>query len=166
MLDVITRHLREPSRDRTVLMTLRNLRHFWLAIGVLAAASLVPASASAACTSMPTGSTCTAVCCCEVSGSAAPMQANAEPAPPDRQMSAPNGIACPGTPGCACRAEAPVAPEPKGQPEREKEAGSNDHAAVSRGPGDIGPRLAGAVATTINSPQKSPLYLRHSRLLI
>ena len=49
-------------------ITFSKLRYFWIATAALVATSLMPANASAACTSMPASMTCPAVCCCEIAG--------------------------------------------------------------------------------------------------
>ena len=115
---------------------------------------------------MPPSAACTAVCCCEPLGSTAATRENAEPVIVDRQLPASNAIAFPARPGCTCRAQAPVAPEPKGQPEVERGNDADDHTAVPGRFGNIAPRWVGSMPTMVSSPQKSALYLRHSRLLI
>ena len=77
------------------------------------------------------------------------------------------GIVCPTSPGCCCRPESPVAPQPKSYQEGENTPDSGHDAAV---PGWFHAATTrpffDAVPTTIGSPRKSPLYLRNSRLLI
>jgi hypothetical protein len=143
-------------------------RFSWFALAAFVGAVLTAGEASA-CSAMSDAGACPAACgCCEV----------AEPAMrvPGNVVSATGGtLAVPGgepsqmapTGRCCCRSESPAAPEPKGQrtgehrpdPDRELAAGWLDDGRSFRA-------YVGLIPPTASPPQKSPLYLRISRLLI
>lgn len=142
------------------------LRFSWIALAAFVGASLVAGDASAACESMTAGG-CRPACCCGASESVTPVRAAPDPVTVRQPLPFQNGGACPNAAGCHCRPQAPPAQEPKGQrtgesrpdPGRSAEAGWLDPGGVSR-------PFIGPIPPTGNPPQKSHLYLRHSRLLI
>jgi len=147
-------------------ITLAELRFSWIALAALVGASLVAGDASATCTSMSDSGGCRARCCGKASKSATPIRA-AVPATVAQHIPPQDGNVCPDVPGCNCRPQAPTAPEPKERRAGESrldlgrnvEAGWLDLGGVFR-------PFIGPVPPTISPPQKSPLYLRNSRLLI
>jgi hypothetical protein len=143
----------------------------WIALAAFLVALTATGGASA-CTTMAEGSgACVVACgCCEApaSGDSAPNAIEAvaghQDAPPLAQMVCGNSPAD----GCACRPGPPDAPEPrpgqrtageKTDAGRALAVGGPVHDATSRSfPRPLWP--------TGGPPQKSPLYLRYSRLLI
>jgi hypothetical protein len=151
----------------TMPISLSKLRFSWIALAAFVGASLVTGDASAACGSMMADGGCRPACCCQASESVTPVRAAPAPATVRLPLPFQIGGACPNAAGCHCRPQAPPAPEPKGQraeesrpdPGRSPEAGWLDLGCVFR-------PFIGLVPPTGSPPQKSPLYLRHSRLLI
>jgi hypothetical protein len=143
------------------------LRFSWIALAAVVGASLVAGDASAACGSMTSDGGSRPACCRQASESVTPVRAAPEPVTVPQLPPFQDSGACPDTAGCHCRPQAPPAPEPKRQragesrpdPGRSTEAGRLDLGGVSR-------PFIGPVPPTGSPPQKSPLYLRHSRLLI
>lgn len=154
-------------------MPLAHSRHrsLWIAL----AAFLVALSATGetrACTTMVEGSgACAVVCgCCDspASGGSAPDAVVAGAA--HRVVPAHAGEICDSTPtsGCACRSGQSEAPEPKtGRRTTGEETGAGHTLAQGESAHDAAPRsLTRPTWATESPPQRSPLYLRHSRLLI
>jgi len=143
-------------------------RFSWIALVAFVGAVLTAGEASA-CQAMLHAGACPAVCgCCKA----------AEPAMsvPDDVVAATAGLlVAPGSEpcqtapagGCACCSEAPTAPEPKGQRAGENRPDPSRQVAVGW-PGfhSISRASINPVVPTISPPNKSPLYLRISRLLI
>jgi hypothetical protein len=143
-------------------------RFSWITLAAFVGAVLTAGEASA-CQAMPDAGACPPACgCCQAAEPAMPVPDDAVPATAGTLL-APGGEHCRPAPagGCACRSEAPTAPEPtvkrsdesRPDPSRDVAVGWPGLAGISRA--SIDP-----VLPTISPPQKSPLYLRISRLLI
>jgi hypothetical protein len=126
-------------------------------------------NASATCKSMPDCRRCPTVeSGCRKAKSLPPLRVASGPASVDRQIPSPNGGSCPNFPGCCCQPQCPVAPQPRGQEDEESNLGPARVVAASGWLGivNIDRSLIGLPPPSISSSQKSPLYLRNSRLLI
>jgi hypothetical protein len=149
-------------------ISLSKLRFSWIALAAFVGASLVTGDASAACESMTAAGECRTACCCQASESITPLRATPEPVTTG-QLLLPfkNGVACPNAAGCHCGTQAPPAPEPKGQRagESRPDLGRNTEAGGLDLGGAFRP-IIGPIPSTGSRPQKFPLYLRNSRLLI
>jgi hypothetical protein len=147
-------------------VTYTKLRFSWIAVAALAGASLLDVDARAACTSMPNAGKCRPGCCGKAVPTAMPIRA-AGLATVGRQVASLDENTCRNVPGCNCCPQAPTAPEPK---ERRAEASTSDGGRTVESDwfdlDQVFRPFIGAVAPAISPPQKSPLYLRNSRLLI
>jgi hypothetical protein len=142
------------------------LRSSWLALAVFACASLLVGDASAACASMPDAGGCESACCCEAPVSASPIQADA-PATLSQNIPVQDANVCRNVPGCHCRPQAPTAPEPKQRRAGENRVDRSRHVDAARvDTGDASRTFIEPVSAAVSPPQKAPLYLRNSRLLI
>ena len=99
-------------------------------------------------------------------GSIAPLDANAMPSSVSDHTPVTGGNVCPIAPGCCCRPESPVAPQPKGHQEGENTPELGHETAGPAWFHVVNRPFFDAVPVTIGSPRKTPLYLRNSRLLI
>jgi hypothetical protein len=144
----------------------------WIALAAFVGAVLASGGASASCTSMPDGGACTPACgCCKASQSDRPTNLTGKPATVDQHiLDHRDANACRPIPagGCCCRPQAPAAPGPRGQRAGGEER-SETELAFAAGWSDLGggfrPAI-GPISPTARPPQKTPLYLRTSRLLI
>ncbi len=143
----------------------------WIALAALLVA-LSASGGAGVCTTMTQGhGACAATCgCCEApaSGGSAPDATEAVAA---HRVAPPLGEEVRGNSpadGCACRPGLPDAPEPRpGQRTTGEETHAGRDSAVGESAHDAAPRsLSHPNWPMASPPQKSPLYLRHSRLLI
>ena len=143
----------------------------WIALAALLVA-LFATGGAGACTTMTQGhGACAATCgCCEApaSGGSAPEAIEAVAAhriaPPLAEVVCGNSP----TDGCACRSGQPDTPEPRpGQRTAGEKTNTGRALAVGEPVHDAASRsFSRPIWPTDSPPQKSPLYLRHSRLLI
>jgi hypothetical protein len=158
-----------PFREGTTPIAVAKLRFLWIALAVFVGTLLVTQSASAACNSMPgSGTNSSTRGCCKASKPVMPVRASAEPSTFEQRLPLPNENTCPNKPGCVCCPQFPAAPEPKGQRpgENRPEPDRNVAAIGGHDTGSIARPATGPVPPLLSPPQKSPLYLRNSRLLI
>ena len=142
-------------------------RFSWIALTALVGTSLITGTASASCTSMPAAGACAQVCCCERPESSPPISEASTPTTGRRSVSSRDGDVCPKVPGCVCRPQAPVAPEPKGQRAEQSRPDPSRAANAARLElGNVFRPFDDLVPATIGPPPESPLYLLNSRLLI
>jgi hypothetical protein len=145
----------------------------WIALAAFLGAALASGGASASCTSMPDAGACPPICgCCKASQSDWPTDLTGRSATVDQHiLYRVDANACRpsvSVGGCSCRPQAPAAPGPRGQ----RTGGENrpeTELAIAAGwselSGGFRPAIA-PISPTASPPQKSPLYLRTSRLLI
>lgn len=143
----------------------------WIAL----AAFVVALSATGgvdACSTMAEGrATCAAPCdCCVAPASDGPAPDAVDAFAAHQRVLPPAAEVCGDSPagGCACRPGPPEAPEPKpghrNTGQEETEAGRDLAVGESA---HVAPRaLPRSIRPPVGPPQGSPLYLRHSRLLI
>jgi hypothetical protein len=158
-----------PFREGTMPIALAKLRFLWIALAAFVGTSLVTETASAACNSMPGNGTCSSTRdCCKASKPVLPVRATVEPSTVHQRSPLPKENTCPNKPGCVCCPQFPAAPEPKGHRpgENRPEPDRNVAAIGGHDSGGIARPSAARVPPLLSPPQKSPLYLRNSRLLI
>jgi hypothetical protein len=143
----------------------------WIALAAFVGALLIGADgATAACTSMATTRACEPACgCCEPQSPASGQDHIGGTASVHRHVPSPTTGRCEDAPtgGCSCRSGRPDAPGPK--PGQRTPAERTDPAPGLTAWAAFDPasqRLAPHVPPGSSPPQKSPLYLRTSRLLI
>ena len=144
-------------------------RHLWIALAAFVGALLTSGGASASCTMTKDAGDCPPVCgCCKAPASDGPTPEAAGPTTVHQQVPARSGDVCPDAPGCECRSQAPTAPEPKpGQRTTVERSDPGRDADLGWFDFDAAPRLMTFSApATASPPQKLPIYLRNSRLLI
>jgi hypothetical protein len=154
-------------------MTLAHPHHrsLWIALAAFLVALSATGEASA-CTTMVEGSgACAVVCgCCETPASGGSAHDAVVAGAAHRAVPIHADEVCDSTPtgGCACRSGQPEAPEPKTGRRTTGEETDSGHALVQgESAHDVAPRsLTRPAWATESPPQRSPLYLRHSRLLI
>ena len=141
-------------------------RFSWIALAAFVGAVLTAGEASA-CQAM--ADACPPVCgCCKAAAPAMRVPDEAASATAGTLLAS-GGEHCQPAPagGCACRSEAPTAPDPTGQRTDESRPDPSRDVAVGwPGLTGISRESIDPVLPTISLPQKSPLYLRISRLLI
>lgn len=150
-------------------ITRTKLRHSWIALAAFVGALLASGGASASCTMTPDAGACPPVCgCCKAPASDSPTPEAAGPATVHEHVPARTGDVCPSTPRCECRSQAPTAPEPKpGQRTTVERSDPAHDLALGWLDFDAAPRsVYFSVPATPSPPQKHPIYLRNSRLLI
>ncbi len=144
-------------------------RHSWIALAAIVGALLTSGGASASCTIPTDAGDCPPVCgCCNATASDSPTPDAAGPTTVHQDVPPRTGNACREAPGCECRSQAPTAPEPKpGQRTTVERSDSGRDLALGGLGFDAAPRLMTfSVPATASLPQKLPIYLRNSRLLI
>ena len=149
-------------------IALPNARHLSIAVAAFMGAFMLTGNASAGCKSMPDCANCSAVVNCCKAKTVPPSGAATERAAVDPLIPLPDRGACRNIPGCICQPQRPVAPEPKGQHDGQNNPDPARNAAVSgwHGIASISRSVLGAAPPAISPSQKSPPYLRNSRLLI
>ena len=154
--------------EATMPITCPKLRHLWIALAALVGALLTSGGVSASCTK-PDAGACPPVCgCCKAPAADNPTPEAAGPATVYPHVPAWTGDVCPNTPGCECRSQAPTAPEPKpGQRTTVERSDPGRDLALRGLDFDAAPRsVYFSVLAAPSPPQKHPIYLRNSRLLI
>lgn len=144
-------------------------RHSWIALAAIVGALLASGGASVSCTMPKDAGDCPPVCgCCKAPASGSPTPEAAGPTTVHQHVAAHSGDVCPDAPGCECRSQAPTAPEPKpGQRTTVERSDPGRDAGLGWLDFDAAPKLMTfSVPATASPPQKLPIYLRNSRLLI
>jgi hypothetical protein len=161
---------RRIDSGMTMTSALPRHRSPWIAL----AAFLVALSATGgatACTTMAEGTgACAAACgCCEAPASGGSVPAATEVVAAHRVAPPLAEEVCGNSPtdGCACRPQQPDAPEPRpGQRTTGEGTQAGRHLTEGRRVHDAASSHSHPNWPTAGPPQQSPLYLRHSRLLI